>query len=296
MSRLPTAFLGLAVYPENLVWPNVAAFVISARRNSPSSEIVLITSNLGEGDRAEFQRHRVSSLPLSDPCPVGSEADPEHRRRKKQWVMSLYAKRHLYYAHALERMASHHVLLTDTRDVVVAGDLSALGAGGSLLFAQENATLSLGSEATNRGWIVRAYGKEEVGKLHARRILCAGTVYGPSDALLAYAQAMCQECIRIGIARLAEAGDQPIHNYLAYSGLLPVYRISSAEAGGIKTVGLLPKRRFVAGWVRDCLLPSGRSSTVIYHQYDRHMNSRVVRWALQQTTGDSNFQSWSDLS
>ncbi|MFQ6537964.1 MULTISPECIES: hypothetical protein [Aphanothece] len=294
LSTLPTAFLGLAVYPENQVWPNVVAFVASARRNSPTSEIVLITSPLGSRDRAEFQRHGVSSLPLADPSPVGHEADPEHRQLRKQWVMSLYAKRHLHYAHALEQMASRHVLLTDTRDVVVAGELSALGAGRNLLLAQENVTLSLGSEPTNRSWIVKCYGQEEMERLHERRILCAGTVYGPSDALLVYVREMSQEFMRVGIVRITEFGDQPVHNYLAYSGRLPVYEVSTAEAGGIKTIGLLPKRRFMLGWVRDSLALRARQKTVIYHQYDRHMNSRVFRWAFAHASADSNLQSYSD--
>lgn len=280
------AILGLAAYPENKLWENVSRFIKSARRNSSRSELLLITPRLGSAERDLLDSFNVRSFELVDSAPFYDKSTIRGREDFLCWLKSLWINRHNYYLKVIDSIENTHIMLTDTRDVIVTGDLDPKKTMNKLVISQEDVTRNISSESNNRDWIARAYGDYGLCHVGAKPILCAGTVFGPLVQIKRYVIAMQSEIQRIGYDLATEVGDQPLHNYLGYSGLLPAYEVSSAEDGWIKSIGIMNYENVKLDWCYPRLSWRTRRQTLVCHQYDRHIRHRSMRYAVRLACGE----------
>ncbi len=276
--------LGLAVYPINNVWKSVKYLVKSTNKNSPHSSIVLITAKLGHQDRELLVNNGVVVFELADLPPSNiSRATQEGNELFLTWLKSMWVKRHDYYLEVLKSLNNSHVLLTDTRDVIITGDISKKIDVTNLVLSQEDNLRSLKSEPHNNKWLLDGYGSDLLNSIGNKRILCAGTVFGPRALILSYVEKMMAEINRLGFELANNIGDQPIHNFLAHMGHFPDFEVSTAERGWIKSVGILDKIN--NDWFNIKNMDSNENSTIVLHQYDRHLHSRFVRSSVKKSVG-----------
>jgi hypothetical protein len=281
---MQTAILGIAVYPTNHVWANVDLLARSVAHSDPNAELVLVTAPLGDRDRALFSEFKVRAIECADPVPDFDRTSDDGRARQHAWICALFGARHSWYLAAIAELSATHVLIADTRDVVLTGRLTEKCTGHELVLSQETTRLTIGADPWNSQWVEGAYGAEGLREIGHKPILCAGVVFGTASSIRAYATAMSSEIHRLGFETVRRVGDQPIHNHLAYTGQLPPYAVSTAEGGWMRSVGLLPTRELTFDWLDDNS-PAGGERTVVLHQYDRHVRSRAVRSALKRTVG-----------
>ncbi len=273
---MSVGILGLAVYPLNQVWKNVELLVRSAKQNSPSSEIALITAQLGEKDAKKLHKFGVSTFQLADLPPAFDHASRSGKDAHLKWIKALWVRRHDYYLEVLRQIEQSRVLLTDTRDVIITGDLSTIDNAGYLVFSQEDNERSIASEPNNRQWLMDGYGSQILNDMGNQRILCAGTVFGERPLIIAYVSAMRAEIERLGYEVARNIGDQPIHNFLAYMNFLPQSIVSTAEEGWIKAIGIMSSEKILNDLMGDLTLAYGNLKTKVLHQYDRHLKLRLV--------------------
>ncbi len=271
--------LGLAAYPANRVWPNVELLVRSTRRNSPATGIALLTTRLAARDRRMFAKHAVHAFEVIEDVPRYDPNSAEGRDAFHRWTLEMFGRRQRMYLDAIERLPHSHVLLSDTRDVLVTGDLERQAATETLVLSQEDAALPLADEYWNRKWILDGYGDEELQRIGRHPILCAGAVFGPRAAVAAYVRAMSAEVERVGVEMTRKIGDQPLHNHLAYSGRIPGYVTSRAEDGWLRSIGVLAPDAVNLDWTGVGERAGGEPPAVI-HQYDRHLKIPAVRQAV----------------
>lgn len=276
--------LGLAAFPRDRVWLNVELLVRSARRNSPSTAVALLTAPLGDNDRRRLEEFSVDVVECVDPPPPHDKSQ-QAREARQRWMLELFGTRHALYRKFLSTHAFGHVLLTDTRDVIITGDLAPRVAENRLVLSQEDANSNLASEELNRRWIYDGYGDVGLAMLGAKPILCAGTVFGPQQLIDRYLAAMTQEVQRLGVETTRRIGDQPLHNHLAYTGSLPEFIVSPAEDGWIRSIGV---QRFDAvrfDWDPARSTPRDGPPCAVIHQYDRHLSTAAMRYAVARSAG-----------
>jgi hypothetical protein len=281
---LSITILGIAAYPADQVWDNVDLLARSVALNAPHTDLAFITAPLGDRDRRLFAEFGVRAIELADPVPTLADRTEADRRIRHEWMCGMFGSRHSWYETALASVASSHVLLADTRDVVVTGDLLKKTHVERLVLSQENAGYTIESDSWDRKWVVDTYGTEGLALIGQRPILCAGVVFGPVASIRQYVGAMRAELGRLGVEAVRRSGDQPVHNYLAYTGGLPPYEISTAESGWMRSVGLTPTQDLDFDWLRPGHNGLG-NSTLVLHQYDRHVQSWKVCSAVRRTTG-----------
>lgn len=283
--------LGLAAYPTNRVWRNVELLVRSTRRNSPATGIALLTTRLAARDRRMFATHGVQAFEMVEDVPRYDPNTAEGRDAFHRWALEMFGRRQRMYLDAIERLPHSHILLSDTRDVLVTGDLERQALTETLVLSQEDAARPLGEEYWNRKWILDGYGPSELERIAGKPILCAGAVFGPREAIAEYVQAMSMEVERVGIEMTRKIGDQPLHNHLAYSGRIPSYVTSHAEDGWLRSIGVLPTEKLNMDWAESGPQLGGSPAGVI-HQYDRHLNNQAVRQAVGDHAGLSVLHPW----
>lgn len=276
--------LGVAVYPTDHVWANVDLLARSVALNSPNVELAFITAPLGPRDRRLFEQFNVRAIALADPVPVFDRTTDVGRRKQHAWMCELFGSRHSWYLTALASLSASHVLITDTRDVVLTGNLAAKVTAPRLVLSRECDTLTLGTERWNSQWLRDGYGDDAVAALGSKSILCAGVVFGPIRMMRDYVGTMSEELARLGIEVVRAIGDQPVHNFLAYNDRLPPYDVSAAETGWMKSVGLLDERTLQFDWLNPSS-NAGGERTLVLHQYDRHVRSWRMSSAIRRATG-----------
>jgi hypothetical protein len=285
--------LGIAIYPKDKVWENVEYLVRSARNKSVQSDILLITSELGIIDRRKFNFYNVRYLELCDVPPLFDRNSQKGKEFFLKWLKSIWILRHDYYIQAFSEITSTHVLLTDTRDVIITGDLSIIENLDALLLSQEDINFTLSTEPHNRDWISNGYGEEVMQSLSDRPILCAGTVFGTKGKIIDYIKSIKNEIQRIGLDKAQEIGDQPIHNYLAYKNLLPEYKISTAENGNIKSIGIMESKSIKYLCKRST--DKNHIKTLVLHQYDRHNKVKKLQRLVKKSVGIRWFENISNF-
>ncbi|MGB8853799.1 MAG: hypothetical protein WCC69_09560 [Pirellulales bacterium] len=286
------AILGLAAYPRDRVWQNVELLVRSVRLHSPRTAIVLVTAPLGDADRFLFDEYRVESVEAIEPSPRLGVDHKAAAARRREWLFELYGRRHALYRAAIEARDETHFLLADTRDVIVTAPLEAVTTVSRLVLSQEHAATPIAANHWNRDWIAEGYGEGERAALGHRPILCAGTVFGPRQAVLGYLAAMSDEVQRVGVELTQRIGDQPLHNHLAYAGQLPDFEISAAEDGWMRSIGITPFDELRFDWEPRQPPDQTPPTCLVLHQYDRHLDHARMRAAVAHAAGVPPYHRW----
>lgn len=285
MITVTTLILGLAAYPPNRMWEAIDLLARSVRKNASASRLAVITCPLGRHDRAKCDAFGVLPYEIVDPVPDFDVTTTAGREARRAWVLSMYASRHRLYLEVLDRSDETHVLLSDTRDAIVTSPFEEIRVRDTLILSQEDSRHTLAGEHWNRKWLSEGYGHKGIKRIGDRPILCAGAVFGPRLSVRAYVEAMSQEVMRLGAAVTQQIGDQPLHNYLAYTGQLPEFVVSRAEDGWIRSIGVMPVGDVGLDWGLPRESPPGGNRAVVIHQYDRHWNARRMKHAVWRAAG-----------
>lgn len=120
----------------------------------------------------------------------------------------------------------------------------------------------------NAPWIAGIYGREALAKVANEYVICSGTTMGTRIGILDYLNAIDNEISRIkSTGRPVFPGeDQPIHNYLIYSGRFPNHKKHHNGEGTITTVHHQQQLTFDR---QGRLLNKDGSPTPVIHQWDR---------------------------
>ena len=235
---------------------HVEPFLVSALRNAPSADIVLIARNMGQAFHRFVEVHdRIHVVEFRN------AADNLHPQCSRYFSYLQYL--------SIEGVGYEKVLLADIRDVVFQGDLFAAKWPGDLVVAVEDARVK--REPYNQAWLLDMYGTLVATFMQDREISCSGTTCGTRKAILNYLFAMTAELLRqerwTGRVGIEGTGyDQGVHNYLLWKQKLEGAVVDRHHAI-LSTVGL----------TRDDVLTvdgngMARMEVVapVVHQWDRH--------------------------
>ena len=199
-------------------------------------------------------------------------------------------------------------LLTDYRDVFFQRHpFERYPASADLVFANEKADLTVGSEPSNLRWARRCLGPIAMvfglpGRLAAQSIACSGTIMGTGTALRALAIQMRQVEHELPWCRSADWAmlDQALLNVIVFRLAYEPHRLPHLagcrtlrqEQGGggpMNTIGsVVPVPRSSSG---EVLESDGNTASAVVHQYDRHPEltpfvDKLVRSAADASPGD----------
>lgn len=174
-----------------------------------------------------LQEHRVNLVPFQNAYlkPVWAHLSdiarpfltPEQRIRLEEESALSYlhiaCARFVYYRNYLRECgdAYDYVMLTDIRDVLFQADPFAFELPKGLGVFLEGDSKTLGTCATNAGWMREAFGDKVLKELSAQPISCAGTVLGTKKAVCDYLDSMVHW---LCISKKRRAIDQAVHNYI----------------------------------------------------------------------------------
>ncbi|WP_207479913.1 hypothetical protein [Arenibaculum pallidiluteum] len=235
----------------------ISVFVRSLREHS-DCRIALFVREADFGALSGFFReHGVDAVLVEG----GSQA----RRFQPHIVLG----RFMGYVSALRSYpAASRVLLTDIRDVMFQGDPFPAGSPPLELFVEyERGTIR--EHGANYRWMRRAVGDSLTRRLAGCPCICAGTILGHRENVLALLNVML---IMAAIPRSSLTRtfgiDQSILNFAAHSGALP-NAVIRQNYGHVATIGKSNGAGFSIAPDGRVLNPDGSASAIV-HQYDRH--------------------------
>ncbi|WP_163122647.1 hypothetical protein [Acinetobacter portensis] len=162
-----------------------------------------------------------------------------------------------------------HIILTDTRDVIVQGDLNKLNQQG-LFLGMEDKSLLLGKDSFHVKWIGDVYGKKYLSEISNKQISCAGVTFGDYQSIRHYLDIMINEFMKLPYYTMVRSNyDQGIHNKLLYSNEFSGVKLCQPLGSEIATLGVMNINNVVLN--EDCLILNADGSIPTFvHQYDRH--------------------------
>ena len=235
---------------------HVEPFLVSALRNVPSADIILIARNMGQSFHGFVEGNDRSKV-----VDLRNTADNLHPQCSRYFSYLQYL--------SIEGVSYERVLLADVRDVVFQSDLFEMQWPGELVVAVEDARVK--REPFNQAWLLDMYGTLVATFMQDRDISCSGTTCGTRRAVLNYLFVMTAELLRkehwTGRSGAEGTGyDQGVHNYLLWKQRLEGAFVDRHHAV-LSTVGLTKDELLTVdgnGMARmDVVAP-------VVHQWDRH--------------------------
>lgn len=164
-----------------------------------------------------------------------------------------------------------HVVLTDTRDVIVQGDLSKLNRQG-LFLGMEDESLLLGNDSFHIKWISDVYGKTQLSEISHKQISCAGVTFGDYKSISLYLKTMLHEFMELPYYTMVRSNyDQGVHNKLLYEGAFLSVNLCQPLQSEIATLGVMNMNKVILN-EDDYVLNNNNTIPMFIHQYDRHEN------------------------
>lgn len=227
-------------------------FVKSLRRNW-SGDCLLVTSPLDDGSREFFNKHDVITFELEDAI-----KNPKDLQTLRYPIYKSILDNHFYDV--------EQILITDARDVVFQDDPFKGSKGCSLEFFLEPSLFR--NCRANWPWIGGLYGREGMEMVQDHYIVCSGTTIGTRKGLVDYLDIMIKEIERISATgrKVYPGEDQPIHNYLIYSGQFKDYVLHHNGEGPVSTLN--HQSNFTFNRTGEMLNKDGSPIPVV-HQWDR---------------------------
>ena len=194
--------------------------------------------------------------------------DPDHTTTIALQRMKIY----MSWCNALPRDA--WVLTVDVRDSFMQRDLFSIEymrqIDAPINLFYEAATIKLGEEPTNSGWIRSCWGERSVPFVTGKQVICSGSIFGRVTELLELLADYEMLAATVPHCRDIHGIDQGILNYLAHLrhwDTSASVKIWPQGAGPVNTIGWDAS---IINW-RDGLVhdANGRVSAFV-HQYDRH--------------------------
>ena len=228
---------------------DVQPFIASAAALGPTIDIVLFTAGVDDEVHQACAGLGIRTM----------EAGPHPTLGYTSQNLRYFAFRQFLQDHG---EGYRQVLLTDVVDVLFQGNPFAVVHPGEVAFSIEDTKIEW--EAVNEGWIQDLYGVEEVRRIAANYVACAGTTIGTVTGIRTYLDLMCNELETLSSDR-AEVNAQGIHNHVVWA-LAPDWGWVDAEDTVVATVGCTsPDRITIADGV---IAVDGRVPPVV-HQWDQ---------------------------
>lgn len=250
---------------------HIKAFVESIRYNSPSADICLFFhQSTDKRTLAQLASQSVLLQPFTFRRPVSQLlSDPSDSALASS--SNIFFMRHLLFRAFIERNASQYrnIFIADARDVVFQRDIFSHPFDRTLQFFAEPREIR--DCALNSEWIRSQFGADSLAEIESRRILCAGTTIGETQAILRYLTTLIDTTKKLNRPVM----DQGVHNFIIYNDMLTDdYRIYDNECGPICTMHHGSNYRIENGRLVN---PQGIPYCVL-HQYDRNREmSTLVR-------------------
>ncbi|MCK7608057.1 hypothetical protein M0D70_01245 [Acinetobacter portensis] len=186
-----------------------------------------------------------------------------------------HVSRFFDYSNFLKLNHFTHVVLTDTRDVIVQGDLSKLNCQG-LFLGMEDKSLLLGNDSFHIKWISDVYGKTKLSEISHKQISCAGVTFGDYKSIKFYLETMLNEFMELPYYTMVRSNyDQGIHNKLLYEGVFSNINLCQPLDSEIATLGVMNMNEVILN-EENYVLNSNKTIPMFIHQYDRHKDLEYI--------------------
>ena len=227
-------------------------FMKSLRRHF-QGDCVIITHPLSPEELAFYEKYNVFTFELEQAIPNPKD---------------IQVGRYDIYKAVLEDNFSDtdQILICDVRDVMFQDDPFKGSTGVELEFFEEPCLFK--KCTANWPWVGGIYGQDGMMIVENRNVICSGTTMGTRAGVVNYIDAMIAEIQRIRDTGrpLYQGEDQPIHNYLIYTGTFDTFVLHKNGYGPITTVHHQQRLTFDR---KGRLLNDDGSPTPVIHQWDR---------------------------
>lgn len=230
---------------------DVKPFVITLRRYYSGKIAFIVNVNPDPSLVQLCMEHGVDFFSVD-----GDQSKPIHM----QWA------RFFHYANVLNHpfyVDCNRVFLTDVRDVIFQNSPFSLPLTTDFEFFTEPEKIK--NSFVNRAWLQERYGVAEAYSLEEQNIICSGTIRTSMAGAHALVRHMIVESEKL-IATGRHPLDQPILNYLVYSGAFFNYRIFNNGEGAVDTLHFAQELKFSP---TGSLLNKDNQPVPIIHQWDR---------------------------
>ena len=227
-------------------------FMKSLRRNF-QGDCVIITHPLSAEELAFYEKYNVFTFELEQAIPNPKD---------------IQVGRYDIYKAVLEDnfLDTDQILICDVRDVMFQDDPFKGSTGVELEFFEEPCLFK--NCTANWPWVGGIYGKEGMSIVENRNVICSGTTMGTRVGIVSYIDIMITEIQRIRDTGrpLYQGEDQPIHNFLIYTGVFNTFVLHKNGRGPITTVHHQQRLTFDR---KGRLLNDDGTPTPVIHQWDR---------------------------
>lgn len=227
-------------------------FMKSLRRNF-QGDCVIITHPLSPEELIFYEKYNIFTFELEQAIPNPKD---------------IQVGRYDIYKAVLEDNFSDadQILICDVRDVMFQDDPFKGSTGVELEFFEEPCLFK--NCTANWPWVGGIYGKEGMAMVENRSVICSGTTMGTRAGIVSYIDTMITEIQRIRDTGrpLYQGEDQPIHNYLIYTGVFNTFVLHKNGRGPITTVHHQQRLTFDR---KGRLLNDDGTPTPVIHQWDR---------------------------
>jgi hypothetical protein len=227
-------------------------FMKSLRRNF-QGDCVIITHPLSPEELIFYEKYNVFTFELEQTIPNPKD---------------IQVGRYDIYKAVLEDnfLDANQILICDVRDVMFQDDPFKGSTGVELEFFEEPCLFK--NCTANWPWVGGIYGKEGMSIVENRNVICSGTTMGTRAGIVSYIDIMITEIQRIRDTGrpLYQGEDQPIHNYLIYTGVFNTFVLHKNGRGPITTVHHQQRLTFDR---KGRLLNDDGTPTPVIHQWDR---------------------------
>lgn len=186
----------------------------------------------------------------------GDQNNPIHM----QWARFFHYENvlnHPFFTECLQ------VFLTDVRDVIFQDSPFSLPLTTDFEFFTEPEKIK--NSFVNRGWLQERYGVAEAYAIEDKNIICSGTIRTTMAGAKVVVRHMIMESEKLKATGRSPL-DQPMLNYLVYSGAFFNYRIFNNGEGAVDTLHFAKELTFSP---LGALLNKDNQPVPIIHQWDR---------------------------
>ena len=197
--------------------------------------------------------------------------EPKLKKDFIDYLAFPHVSRFFEYHEYLKNNQFTHVMLTDTRDVIIQENPFSASVQGLFLGMEDHHT-SIGHDSFHIKWISDVYGKQYLESIADQQISCAGVTFGDYGSVMNYLEVMIHEFMSLPYYMMVRSNyDQGIHNKLLYCNAFKHPILCQPLESPILTVGILDNNEIKMDNLGHILNKDG-SIPMVVHQYDRHKN------------------------
>jgi beta-1,4-mannosyl-glycoprotein beta-1,4-N-acetylglucosaminyltransferase len=245
----------------------IKTFVKSFRKfNKTDDMILLVNDDLSSEQKQFFNANNIKA---------------EYFHTAKFLHMWPHSYRFIKILEILQSNNYKNILVSDVRDVVFQLDPFE-STNNKLNLFLEDSGVELGKEQINSNWIEQLFGIDTFNTLFNKRIICAGTIIGPSEKVIMLLKLMVEQFTKISLIDKLPV-DQALLNYLYHTDKLKSIDCKlNVNGETVGTVGLSVTHELAKDLVeiKNNLVYINDMCPAIVHQYDR--SAKLTAHCIQQ--------------